>query len=130
MDWEGIDRRKFPRVMYPCLVKVISSEGLQEGVLTHTENIGQGGICVTLKHEIKLFTAVEMEVDLLDFNEHIKSKGKVVWKVRRKAVEAVKPLFYDIGIEFTEISKRDQEHLRENLQRLIEKGVPLSKPYI
>jgi hypothetical protein len=57
-------------------------------------------------------------------------KGKVVWNVRRKAIEEVKPMFYDVGIEFTEISKQDQERLRETLQLLIDKGTQLSKPYI
>ena len=89
-----------------------------------------GGLCVTLKNEIKLFTPVEMEVDLLDIDEHINPKGKVVWNVRRKSVEKIKPMFYDIGIEFTEISKRDHDRLRENLQLLIDKGIQLSKPYI
>jgi hypothetical protein len=130
MSWEGMDRRKFPRVMYPCMVKVITADGSQDAILPHTENIGQGGLCVTLKNGINLFTPVEMEVDLLDLDEHIAPKGKVVWNVRRKSIEKVKPMFYDIGIEYTEISKKDQDRLRINLQRLIDKGVPLTKPYI
>ena len=129
MGWQGMDRRKFPRVMYPCMVKVISS-GTQQQILTHTENIGQGGICVTLKDQIKLFTPVEVEIDLLGIDKHICPKGKVIWNVRRKSIEKTKPMFYDIGVEFTEISKRDQEYLREALQVLIDKGTPLSKPYI
>jgi hypothetical protein len=130
MAWEGMDRRKFPRVMYPCMVKVVSPNGPQQNILTHTENIGQGGLCVTVKNEIKLFTPVETEVDLLCIDEHVYPKGKVVWLVRRKSVEKNKPMFYDIGIEFTEISKRDQGCLKETLQLLIDKGTPLSKPYI
>ena len=130
MAWEGLDRRKFPRVMYPCLVKVISSAGTHDAILTHTENIGLGGLCITLKNEIKMFSAVDLEVDLLDLSEHIKPKGKVVWSVRRKSIEKVKPLFYDTGVEFTEISQRDHNRLRGNLQRLIDGGVQLSKPYI
>ena len=130
MSWQGLDRRKFPRVMYPCMVKVITPNGPQEAILTHTENIGQGGLCVTLKNGIDLFTPIEMEVDLLDLNEHIFPKGKVVWNVRRKSIEKIKPMFYDIGIEFTEMIKRDQERLRANLQILIEKGTQLVKPYI
>src|SRR5271156_976331 len=122
MSWEGTDRRKFPRVMYPCMVKVISSDGSQQQILTHTENIGLGGLCITLKNGIKLFTPVEMEVDLLDIDEHIKPKGKVVWNVRRKSIEKIKPMFYDIGIEFTEIAKKDHERLQENLQLLIDRG--------
>jgi len=130
MSWEGIDRRKFPRVIYPCMVKITTSDGSQEALLAHTENMGQGGLCVTLKNDIKLFTIVDMEVDLLDLDEHITSKGKVVWNVRRKSVEKVKPMFYDIGIEFTDISDQDQGRLRQNLQMLIEKGAKLLKPYI
>jgi hypothetical protein len=130
MTWEGMDRRKFPRVMYPCMVKVISSNHAQEAILTHTENIGLGGLCATLKNDIKLFNSVEMEIDLLDLEDHIKPKGKVVWNVRRKSIENIKPMFYDIGIEFTEIPKRDQERLRKNLQLLIDKGSQLSKPFI
>ena len=130
MAWQGMDRRKFPRVMYPCMVKVISSGGTQQQILTHTENIGQGGLCVTIKNEIKLFTPVELEIDLLGIDKHIYPKGKVVWNVRRKAIEIVKPLFYYIGIEFTEISKKDHDRLRDNLQMLINKGTQLSKPYI
>ncbi len=130
MVWEGMDRRKFPRVMYPCMVKVVTSDGSQGPVLAHTENIGMGGICITLKNEIKLFTPVDMEVDLLDIDEHIIPKGKVVWNVRRKSIEKIKPMFYDIGIEFTEISKRDHERLRKDLEILIGKGTQLSKPFI
>jgi Tfp pilus assembly protein PilZ len=130
MGWEGMDRRKFPRVMFPCLVKAASSNGPQGPILTHTENIGLGGLCVIIRKEFKLFTLVEMEVDLLDLNEHLISKGKVVWNVCRKSGEKIKPMFYDTGIEFTEISKQDQERLRGCLQRLINRGVQLSKPYI
>ncbi len=86
-----------------------------------------GGLCVTLKNGIKLFTPVEMEVDLLDLDEHINPKGKVVWNVRRKSIEEIKPMFYDIGIEFTEISKQDQERLRENLQHVDRQRGPAFK---
>jgi PilZ domain len=130
MGWEGLDRRKFPRVVYPCLVKVKTSRGSLEDILTHTDNIGLGGLSVTVKYEIKLFTPVEMDIDLLDINEHICPKGKVVWNVRRKSIEENKPMFYDIGIEYTEISKHDQDCLRKTLQLLIDRGTPLSKPYI
>ncbi len=130
MSWEGMDRRKFPRVMYPCMIKVLSADGAQLPLLTHTENIGQGGLCFILKQEIRLFTPVELEVDLLDSNEHIKAKGKVVWIVRRKSIEKVKPMFYDIGVEFTDLAKHDRAYLADVLQRLVAKGTPLSKPYI
>jgi hypothetical protein len=136
MALEEMDRRKFPRVSYPCMVKVISPVGPQQQFLTHTENIGQGGLRVILKNEIKLFSPVEMEVDLLCVDEHIHPKGRVVWNARRKSVEKIKPMFYDIGIEFTEIRKSDEECLRKALlkmklnyllQLLADKETPLSE---
>ena len=130
MAWEGMDRRKFPRVIYPCMVKVISTDGPQQYILTHTENIGQGGLCVILKNGIELLTPVELEVDLFAVDEHIYPKGRVVWNVRRKSIEKIKPMFYDIGIEFMGTSKHDHDCLQETIKLLIDKGTPLSRPYI
>jgi len=46
--WEGLNRRKFPRANYPCLVVI--REGKEKNIiLTHTENIGIGGVCIALK---------------------------------------------------------------------------------
>ena len=47
--WDGLDRRKFPRISYPCLVVVRKDEDDKEVFLTHTENLGVGGVCVILK---------------------------------------------------------------------------------
>ena len=43
MTWEGLNRRRFPRVKFPCLVKVIVNGVVFETHLTHTENISIGG---------------------------------------------------------------------------------------
>lgn len=116
--WDGLNRRKFPRVNYPCLVVVRKDKDTSEVILTHTENIGIGGVCFTLKQNIKLFERVDLEIDLLDLGEHIRCKGKVVWNVQRKSNEKKKPLFYDTGIEFDDISVREQERLKEIVERL------------
>ena len=53
--WDGLDRRKFPRVNYPCLVVLRNNDSMEkEDLLTHTENVGMGGICVTLKKNLKI----------------------------------------------------------------------------
>ncbi len=130
MGWEGLDRRQFPRVVYPCLVKVVCKDGSQETMLTHTDNIGGGGVSITVKKEIKLFTPVELEIDLVDINEHMRAKGKVVWSIRRKAIETVKPLFYDVGIEFSEIDAKDKERVFLTIEGLTKKGAKQLKPFI
>jgi Tfp pilus assembly protein PilZ len=106
----------------------ISCEGQEvEAFLTHTENVGVGGVGIIVKKEIKLFTDVEIEIDLLDVDDHVKAMGKVVWVVRRKGVEEVKPMFYDIGIEFSNMSGKDKEHLKETIDRIIQGGATVLK---
>ena len=118
--WDGLNRRRFPRVVYPCLVVIANDEaGGKDIILTHTENIGIGGVCLILKQDIKMFTVVDLELDLLDLGNHIKCQGKVVWNVQRKSDAKNKPMFYDIGIEFMEPKDDDQQRLERIIQRLV-----------
>lgn len=98
-------------------------------ILTHTQNIGMGGIGVISKKEFKLFTNVELEIDLLDALDHIKTNGKVVWTVRRKSSEETKPMFYDVGIEFVSLPDRQREHLQKVINTLIQNNPAILKPY-
>ena len=122
--WDGLNRRQFPRVFYPCLVKVKTTEGgkAPAAILTHTENVGRGGVCVILKEQIKVFTPVELELDVLDLGAHIKCNGKVVWSVRRKQTDDYKPLFYDIGIEFDGISLDETRRLDDVVVHLVKQN--------
>ena len=123
-QWEGLDRRKFPRYNYPCLVVIKNGvDQANEVILTHTENIGIGGVCVTLKKEVKVFSSVDIELDLMDMGNHIKCKGKVVWNIRRNSDVGKKPLFYDIGIEFQDLDVKEHERLKEIVQRLSKSGL-------
>ena len=129
MGWDGSNRRQFPRIMYPCLVKLTAGDGAQhDAFLTHTENIGVGGISVIVKKEIPLSASVQVEVDLLDNIEHLSAKGRVIWVVRRRSGETVKPLFYDVGIEFEGLSDKDKIRLDTTIVRFIQKGYKILKP--
>jgi len=122
MAWEGLNRRKFPRVNFPCMVIVKSTHGEEDILLTHTENIGTGGLCVTLKKSFKMFTPVVLELDLLDAGKHIRCNGKVCWSIRRKMDDKKKPLFYDIGIEFLDLGHYDHQRIVESVTRLAKKA--------
>jgi len=111
--WSGMDRRKFPRANYPCLVIIRRDHERQEAILTHTENLGIGGICVILKKDLGLFSPVNLEIDLMDMQPHIKCEGKITWVVKRSAEEDKKPSFFDTGIEF--VTLKDKERKRVNL---------------
>ena len=126
--WDGLNRRRFPRVIYPCLVVIQNNEGSgKDIILTHTENVGIGGVCLILKQDIKMFTVVELELDLLDLGNHIKCQGKVVWSIRRSSQEKKKPLFFDTGVEFVNLPATDQRRLDEIVKRLVKLGH--STPY-
>ena len=121
-DWEGLNRRKFPRVNYPCLVVIRNNnenDDKNNVILTHTDNVGIGGVCVVLKQNVKMFSDVELELDLLDLGEHICCNGKVVWNVQRQSEAPEKPLFFDIGIEFINIAEEDQKRLERIVDRLV-----------
>jgi len=122
MTWEGLNRRKFPRATFPCLIKIIRPDHADEVILTHTENLSLGGTCVIIKKSCDLFTQVRVEVDLMDGGEPIRCRGKVVWSVRRKAVEENKPSFYDIGLEFLEVQPEDSARLRSVIEHLVRSG--------
>ncbi len=121
-SWDGLNRRKFPRANYPCLIIIRHNHAGPEAMLTHTENIGIGGVCIVLKKSIKLFTTVELEIDLLDTSSHIKCDGKIVWSVQRRHNEEKKPSFYDTGVEFVNISIKEQQRITEVVNRLINLG--------
>ena len=116
--WVGKNRRRFPRLQYPCLVTIRYGLGTKHVMLSHTENLGVGGICVTLKESIKLFTPVDLELDLLDMEDHIKCTGKVVWSIRRGSAAKEKPFFYDVGIEFIKIADKDHPRIEKVINRL------------
>ena len=114
--WEGLNRRRFPRVVFPCLIKITRQNEPMETLLTHTENVSTGGVCVIVRKHLDIFMPVVIELDLLDSDDTIVCNGKVVWTVRRKAAEEFKPSFYDTGIEFRELDGV----IRARLERMIE----------
>jgi c-di-GMP-binding flagellar brake protein YcgR len=116
--WEGVDRRKFPRVNYPCLVIIRKDHKEPEAMLTHTENLGLGGICVILKKNLGLFTPVELEIDLMDTQSHIKCEGRVVWVVKRKETQEKKPSFFDTGVEFVNMKDSDKKRVFSIVEHL------------
>jgi c-di-GMP-binding flagellar brake protein YcgR len=119
MVWEGMNRRKFPRVNFPCLVKVVHQDKTADVILTHTENLSGGGICVVIKKSLELFSPAIVELDLMDGEDIISCKGRTIWAVRRKATEPVKPSYYDIGFEFMDIREEDRKRIERTVEHFL-----------
>ena len=61
MDWQGQERRRFPRANFPVKIK-INSDGRK--INTHTINISRGGIRAILDTKLDYYTVVDIELDL------------------------------------------------------------------
>ncbi len=116
--WDGLNRRKFPRAKYPCMVTLWLGSQDEEIFLTHTENIGVGGVCLILNQRLERFSEVGLEIDLLDLEDHVKCRGKTMWVVEKKGKEAGSPAAYDVGIEFIDICDSDQRRIQTIVQQL------------
>lgn len=120
--WQGLNKRQFPRIKYPCLIVIRNGsddDDKTNTVLTHTDNVGVGGVCVALKQAVKMFSVVEIELDLLDLGDHICCNGKVVWNVESEESGKTTPRLFDVGIEFVDIKDDDQLRLRKVIERLV-----------
>jgi c-di-GMP-binding flagellar brake protein YcgR len=117
--WDGINRRKFPRANYKCLIGITKRLNAKT-ISTQTENIGAGGICVLIKEDLGLFQGVDVELFLDENRPPIKCGGTVVWVVKKSAAKKSNVL-YDTGIEFIDIRPEDREKVSEIVEEILEK---------
>ncbi len=117
--WDGIDKRRFPRANYKCIItirRVVNSQKLY----THTENVGVGGICVFLEEDLKLFEEVGLALMLEDSTQPIECMGRVVWQVPRRDLKQKRQIF-DIGIEFIDLSDKDKQRVEMLVEEILSK---------
>jgi c-di-GMP-binding flagellar brake protein YcgR len=116
--WNGINRRKFPRANYKCLIS-IKRRLTDKTISTHTENVGAGGICVMIKEDLGLFQGVDLELFLEDGKTAIRSGGTVVWVVKKSDSRQKSVVIYDTGIEFIDMRPEDREKLDEAVETIL-----------
>lgn len=118
MVWQGIDRRKFPRANYKCLVTIRKKTGMQT-FTTQTENIGAGGVCVILPDPLEIFAPVDLVITLLHGMPPLKCAGSVVWVVKSTDSKKTKAICYDTGIEFVNLSQEYSAKIKKIVDDLI-----------
>ena len=115
--WSGINRRKFPRANYPCVLSVMRKDQ-QDTLSTQTENIGLGGICVILPRDLGIFAPVEIRLDLLDGQPVIESDGTVAWVIVSKGEK--KSELFDTGLEFTNLKRKDAIRISSIVEKVVD----------
>jgi Tfp pilus assembly protein PilZ len=120
MVWDGVDKRKFPRANYKCLVTVRKKSGMQT-YTTQTENIGAGGICVILPEPLAIFSHVDLVITLLHGMPPLKCAGSIVWAVKSSNPKKAKINCYDTGVEFVDLPKEDAARVNKVVNDLVAK---------
>ena len=121
--WSGMNRRKFPRADYKCLIN-IKRRGVSKSISAHTENIGAGGICVIIKERLDLFQDIAITLFLDDEKNPVKCSGQVVWVVKKRPEGQEAGCSYDTGIEFVKICEKSRERISKIIGAILKKQVP------
>jgi c-di-GMP-binding flagellar brake protein YcgR len=116
--WNGINRRKFPRANYKCLIS-IKKRLTSKTISTHTENVGAGGICVLIKEDLGLFQGVDLEIYFDENETPVKCGGTVVWVVKKSEPKQKGLYFYDTGVEFIDIRPEDREKVTDVVEQIL-----------
>ncbi len=119
--WNGINRRKFPRANYKCLIS-IKKRLTSKTISTQTENIGAGGICVMIKEDLGLFQGVDLELFLDESTPPVKCGGTIVWVVKKTNPKEKAVPLYDTGIEFIDIRPEDRDRITDVVESIMTKG--------
>jgi len=106
-----IEKRQFPRITLICKISVVFGERLLV-FISHTENMGVGGIRVILGEKLHISTEVEVELFLPERENPLKCKGQIIW-VKELNPTRIKPCLFDTGIKFVGMSSSEQELLKK-----------------
>lgn len=143
--WDGVERRRFSRVQYPCLITVFKKMVPSFSILTHTENISVGGLRVIIGKKIEVAEEVDLEIDLKDTLSNVLSRGVIAWVKRvifarggvavpNKRLEGKiawvreipsaqgSPTRYDTGIQFIGLKKTDEQRIERIIDNFMEKN--------
>lgn len=115
MTWEGLERRRFPRAKFPC--KIIAHTLSEHTLVSHTENIGEGGVRVILDEKLSVHSKVGLEIYLEQ--EPIKCRGRIVWVIDIAHPLHQQALLFDTGIEFLDLCREDADRIKELVERLL-----------
>lgn len=117
--WDGINRRRFPRADYPCLIRV-KNRANRDPVEARTENIGAGGVFAVLEKNLGLFSEVEIDIDLQDNQPPVKAAATVVWALRRPEVKKDRPGYFDTGLEFKNLDAQSIARIEKIVDKCLE----------
>ena len=109
------NKRKFARLGISLNIKWNKVAGEAESADVYedmTDNIGEGGICLTTDKPVDVGDKLHLEIEL-PTRDVIRSEGKVKWAAKYEMQLAEDVTIYYVGIEFQNISEEDRKKLKE-----------------
>ncbi|NQT28633.1 MAG: PilZ domain-containing protein [Candidatus Omnitrophica bacterium] len=116
MSFDKINRRRFLRIKFPFTLHLYPGGELP--ISAYTEDISAGGVKVTIHQELKVPSLINLEIYVK--LRPIVCKGKVVWVKRRESEFLDGEIFFDIGIEFQDLSLEGKEAVKERLDKIMQ----------
>jgi hypothetical protein len=107
------NRRKYPRVNYPCQLTIWLFDGFNKTILAQTSNIGLGGVCVHLNEAFDVGTKVDIQLQFPGTTTPFRCHGKIV-----RCMPAEKGL-HNIGIQFDPLSELKHAFLDGKISDII-----------
>lgn len=115
--WTGLESRKFPRLKTNCQI-FLQNDSERKSLISSTENIGVGGLCVIINQPLSKMSQVKIELDLQDGKEPIQCEGRVAWTVRKRSFNLMEH-GHDTGIEFVNLSAEAARRIQELVGRFV-----------
>ncbi len=115
MKWNGSEKRRFIRAEYPC--KIILVTPSEHTIITHTENIGAGGVRVVIDEKLDILSTLLIELYITAVP--LVARGRVVWVVDTPVEAIDETERYDTGIEFYEIKDQDRRAINDLVEELV-----------
>ena len=116
MEGANQEKRRFPRALFPCRIRILSQGHL---LTSHTENVSEGGIRVILEENLKYYSIVGIEL-YIGKKKTVECEGRVVWVADKRDPLDNYPIMYDTGIEFVGISDDDKGYIKKMVDALIQ----------
>ena len=116
--YNGVDRRKYPRVNARIKYEIIEKELARK--FGKTKNISAGGIAFFVKDKINENTILSLIVDLPDETEFL-ATAQVVWQEKIE-VSWDDDINYELGVKFIQINKTDREKISKYAFLRLNKG--------
>lgn len=119
--WDGFDQRKFPRINVECEINIQSKDSQKQSIVTRTENVGIGGVCVLQETPLERFSKCRISLQLDKAIPVIECEARVCWVIPRQDPKN-KSKLYDTGIEFVNISPSDRNEVQKFLKSRLPAG--------